>query len=98
MSIKDTTPKQPREKFTIDVSFSNVLATNEVVTSGSFVKSYLANTEVSGFISESFYGDSQVFATIESGSLNVDYKLEFVAYTDSGSVWEKDIFVNVRDQ
>ncbi len=97
---KDVTKKQPREKFTIDVNFKPPMSPDEVITSGS-VYSYLASTgaEVSGgFINASFYGSERVFATIESGSLNTTYKVSFVAYTNTGSRWEKDIFVNVRDE
>jgi len=100
MSIKDTEIKQPREKFTLDVDFSNVLSSDETIITGSFVNSYLASTnaECTGFISESFYSNSRVFATVESGSNNVTYKLSFIAYTNTGSIWEKDVFVNVRDE
>ncbi len=99
---KDVTKKQPREKFTINVNFKPPMSPDEVITSGS-VFSYLASTgaEVSGgfgIVSKSFYGDERVFATIESGSLNTTYKVSFVAYTNTGSRWEKDIFVNVRDE
>ena len=97
---KSVTEKQPREKFTLDVNFSPVLSPDETITSGS-VYSYLASTgaEVSGgFISASFYGNSRVFSTIDSGSNNTTYKLSFIAFTNTGSVWEKDVFINVRDE
>jgi len=100
MSIKDVSPKQPREKFTLDVDFTLVLSPDEVITSGS-VYSYLASTgtEVTGgFVSESFYGTERVFATVHTGEQNTTYKLSFIAYTNTGSIWEKDVFVNVREE
>ena len=96
---KSVTEKQPREKFAINAKYTNVMSPDEVITSGS-VYSYLASTgaEVSGgFISASFYGSERVFAVIESGSNNTTYKVSLIAYTNTGSIWEKDIFVNVRE-
>lgn len=97
---KNITEKQVREKFAISVDFSNVLDTGESLTSGSLVLGYLTSTgaEVStSIVQSSSYSSDNVVATIHSGSDNVGYKLSFIATTNSGSVYEEDVFIQVKD-
>ena len=91
--------KQPREKFTTNINFTTALSTDETLVTGSFVNAHLlnTNTEFTGLVNTYFYGDKHLFVTIESGSAGSDYKLSFVALTNTGSVWEDDIIVQVRD-
>jgi hypothetical protein len=97
---KNITSKQVREKFNITVDFSNVLNSGEALTSGSLVLAYLTSTDTevsSAIVESSSFNTSNVVVTVHSGSDNSGYKLSFIATTNSGSVFEEDVFINVKD-
>jgi hypothetical protein len=91
--------KQPSEKFTISVDFSNMLDTNENISTLQ-VKAYTKNagTDVTSTIIESSTIESQMaYAVIMAGTTNTIYKITFKATTDQNNVYEDDVFMQVEE-
>jgi hypothetical protein len=100
-----TTLKQHADKFSVTVNYDENLATGETITSGSIVTAFTKGTgsayseEFSGsFIvsGSTLYGDSYLQTTIESGSENTTYKLQFKALTSSGQIFNEPVYVTVE--
>lgn len=97
---KHVREKQPREKINFICDFSNVLQDGEYLTSGSKAIVYRVsdNIEVSSsVILSSSYDNLNVTATTHSGSDNTGYKIVFIGNTNSGSIFEDDLFLNIKD-
>ena len=100
-----TTKKQPADRFAVTVNYDENLVTGETLTSGSIVSAFTRGTGsiyitafTGSFIvsGSTLYGDSHLQTTIESGSNNVTYKLQFKAVTNLGNIFNEPVYVKVE--
>ena len=102
-----TTTKQHADKFPIKVDYTANLTTGETITSGSVVSAFTRGTgsaysiEFSGSLIVSgttSYSNTELQATIESGSNNTTYKLQFKALTSLGNIYTEPVYLSVEQK
>ena len=93
--------KQTGEIFPIQVDFNDVLDDGEtLVSAGSTVTAYQGTEDVSDEVLDAnskTVGSGVVSIKVQAGTDQTRYKLTFSATTSAGNVYEKDVYMMVRD-
>jgi hypothetical protein len=93
----DSFEKQASEKYTINIDFSNLLATSEVISSYT-VFVYHSNTDVTSIIIDAHTNTTtSVSIRLKGGTENTNYKITTKIVTNSNNEFEKDIQMEVRE-
>lgn len=91
--------KQTNEKYPITVDFSGVLNTLETISNVSVVGYDSSNSIVTSTIidSSSIATSNTVSAIVKAGTNKERYKITFVITTNSGCVYEEDVFMKISN-
>lgn len=92
--------KQPREKYTIAVDFSRAMDDDESIDSdNSSVTAADANgANVTSQIIHSVACETNLIrATVKNGSDGDRFRLSFLAHTDTGNIYEKDVLMTIKE-
>lgn len=91
--------KQPSEKFTITVDFTNMIDENETISTLQ-AKAYIKDlgTDVTSTIIESStYNTQSVYAVVMAGTTNTIYKITLKVTTNQNNIYEEDVFMQVEE-
>lgn len=92
----DILAKQPNEKFTIQLSYSNNLSDGETINSYD-LKAYLNNVITDDVIESSTNDTTNVYVKLYGGISGLDYKITCIITTSNVNYYEKDVVMKVRD-
>lgn len=92
--------KQPSEKIPVTMDFTNTMDGTEAISTTS-VKAYEydSETDVSAtLIGSSSTSGSTVISVVQAGTNQNKYKITFKITTDSGNIYEEDVFMRVIER
>lgn len=97
---KYTKTKYPREYFHLNTEFVGFQVSESIVSGSVIAYNNLTGDQVSGStiidISKTVWGDNYVQTFVISGSIDTTYRLEYVATTNQGRVYQENGYINVR--
>jgi hypothetical protein len=90
--------KQPNEIIPISIDYVDVLDTNETIAALS-VKVYDPSLSdlTSTMLFASSIDDTLCKASLQSGTSGNEYKVTFKVTTNTGSIYEEEVFMKVRE-
>lgn len=93
----DNFTKQPNEKYTISIDFTNILATNETIYSYTIV-AYLSNTDMTSTVIDTHTNTTTAVSIRTMGGVDGNnYKITTKIVTNLNNIFEKDIQMEVRE-
>lgn len=93
----DNFVKQPNEKFTFSINFSNTLDIDEIIDSY-VVTAYLGDIDMTSTVIDSTTVDATtdiIRVRVKGGTTGNKYKITTLVTTDVGDIYEKDILMKV---
>lgn len=91
----DIFTKQPNEKFTISIDYTNRLNTGETISSYTVI-AYLSTIDVTSTVIDAHTNDvDNVRIRVKAGTTGNKYKITTVITTNLGNAYEKDILMKV---
>jgi len=95
----DSFEKQPSEKFSISIDFSNNLSTDETISTYT-VTAYLNDNDITSAVVFDHSQDNEgkiIYIKPFNGVNGLDYKITIIIVTTDSNIFEKDVLMRVRE-